>query len=196
MEIDENNFKAFRDTTKEEKLPPERAALHRMAQDNDCYKHDEVFWLILRWGGIRARNAKRLVGDSDAIKVFTELREQNIDRFAAFDAFNKLPSNGLGISFFTKLIFFASKPFEKGYILDQWTSKAVNQLYSCAERPSRNVIPMKGDYPCPNNTSDTYRDFCNCVETVAGMLDECDPELAEFRLFKWPERPKKARTEV
>ncbi len=82
---------------------------------------------------------------------------------------------GLGIPFFTKLIFFFRGD---GYILDQWTAKSAKLL-----APALSINVYKTG-PAPNNTSKQYEEFCKFVEELAEKMgNHWKPSHSETGMF-------------
>jgi hypothetical protein len=67
---------------------------------------------------------------------------------------------GLGISFYTKLLFFFRiKP--DAYILDQFTAKSAKLLFDDCK-----IVLNSSGYPDPTNTPDSYKWFCTALENM------------------------------
>lgn len=76
---------------------------------------------------------------------------------------------GLGISFYTKLLFFL-RPIQDAYMLDQWTAKSILLLQF---PPVIRLGPRgtNGFYRAhPNTTQIEYERFCQAVEALRGVL--------------------------
>jgi hypothetical protein len=107
------------------------------------------------------------------------------EREKAFDLFcNGSPIEGLGISYYTKVIFFFlhGANGSRGYIVDKWTSLSISRLYA--------VIPNPG--PVPLNAASApawaaphyYESFCGFIDFIAVQMGAdwtgSDVELAFF----------------
>lgn len=123
---------------------------------------------VMAWGGrgVDSRNYRlSLEADSRTalIAILTHLRVSKANRQTDFSAMQKAAANikGLGISFYTKLLFFfREKP--DAYILDQFTAKSVNLLFD----PCPIILTTSG-YPHPDNTPEAYEWFCAAAEALA-----------------------------
>jgi hypothetical protein len=134
---------------------------------------------IFAWGGMHLENRNRLIKDLSWLDVAQDIRDGNLSRKSAFDAFRVLRRrkklSGLGPAFFTKLIYFlsprASAP-PYAYIMDQWASRTVNLLVGCnvvlldvidVSRWEANGTSVKCTTTysvSDNNTGDHYENFC------------------------------------
>ena len=147
----------------------------------------------LAWGGMRI-NHRDMVFDpkhvSEWYKVADQLRQGNISRSDAYDAFSELRRagklKGMGPAYFTKLIYFlmpkndAKHP--RGFIMDQWAGCSVNLL--CGHgivRLNSNTrwIKKAGDIRTETsfvvsdlNTGKQYEEFCSVIERLADQLGE------------------------
>ena len=136
---------------------------------------------ILAWGGMRVDNARRLFNKWDYVNpIIEKIRSGSIEtRKLAYQLFfcsraeGHLP--GLGVSYYTKLICFLNHELN-AFILDQWTGKSINLLW---HEP---FIKFDGNRVNDKNNSDTYEEFCQRIEELAGLL-RVKPLDAEERLF-------------
>jgi hypothetical protein len=128
-------------------------------------------------------------------------------RMEAFDLFtSKSPIKGLGISYFTKLLYFFLPNYIPAYVLDNWTAKSVSKLAEHADMPIQDWIDKYSKtsrWPGPKRkpektstygqfignivnwkTSDHYEQYCQFIEDLAGRLKwdggASDVELALF----------------
>ncbi len=97
------------------------------------------------------------------IAILTKLRASQRGRQDDFDAMQKAAENikGLGISFYTKLLFFFRKK-DDAYILDQFTAKSAKLLFV----PCQIVLNSSG-YPDADNKPSSYEWFCAAAEAQA-----------------------------
>ena len=145
---------------------------------------------ILAWGGMRYNSRDDLIkGDNyDWLGVCENIRNGTLSRRDAFDALQELRKagklKGLGVAFFTKLIYFlqlgdaAKKP--GGYIMDQWASESVNLLTGedvvrldtswtlkwtrrGGETPQEVTSAVVSDL----NDGGNYEDFCLAMDKIA-----------------------------
>ena len=147
----------------------------------------------MAWGGQGAvASGKKHVASSWAAfpriaPILKSLRGGGHTRASAFKAFSGAGKiSGLGISFFTKLLYFFD-PSESFYIMDQWTAKSVNLLCDGV------IVRMSGDVPSNLNKCGNYQVFCEEIDAMAGLVGAPGAEVEE-RLFSqggrspWPWR--------
>ena len=122
---------------------------------------------VMAWGGrgVNSPNYRlSLSGPSRTalIAILKQLRISPQTRQADFDAMQRAAENikGLGISFYTKLLFFFRKK-DDSYILDQFTAKSAKLLFD----PCQIVLNSSG-YPAPDNTPASYEWFCASAEAM------------------------------
>ncbi len=123
----------------------------------------------MAWGGQGAGKSKRFAAEAwrsreQIAEHLTKLRAGNLSRTKAYELFlDDGNIRGLGPAYFTKLLYFFS-PTCDFYIMDQWTAKSVNLLNS------RHIVLMSGHAVSGLNTGANYVNYCNEVETIAGLL--------------------------
>jgi len=146
---------------------------------------------ILSWGGIRRSNALKAFENSQIwLPICEKIRDGKLSRQEAYDNFiylrNKSNLNGMGPAFFTKLIFyFMNRRINSGYIMDQWTSRSINLLFSTDVVKCKLINKNKtNEYAIvsDNNNSENYEEFCLCVEKIAKLIN-LSPEATELSLF-------------
>lgn len=149
--------------------------------------------LILSWGGMRRGTLQRELfkNHRDWLPLIDEIRYSKFSRFDAFREFQKLRNSskieGLGVAYFTKLIYFFGKLNSKqGYILDQWTGKSANLLRLDNSDISR--IRFTGNWVNDSNSPEIYENFCLFIEFLSKKLsadwqNEVRPDQAELCLF-------------
>ncbi len=123
---------------------------------------------VMAWGGrgVDSRNY-RLSLEAQSRKnlgvILEALRKSTNDRQKDFEEMKRAAANikGLGISFYTKLLFFFRKKPD-AYILDQFTAKSSSLLFD----PCPVILTTSG-YPDPNTTPESYESFCSNVEALA-----------------------------
>lgn len=123
---------------------------------------------VMAWGGrgVDSRNYRLSLEENSRTElraILTHLRTSTTDRQTDFDAMKRAAGNikGLGISFYTKLLFFfRGEP--DAYILDQFTAKSAKLLFD----PCLVILTTSG-YPCLCNTPGNYEQFCTAVEALA-----------------------------
>ena len=122
---------------------------------------------VMAWGGrgVDRRNYRLSLSKPSRralIAILTQLRASQRRRQDDFDAMQKAAENikGLGISFYTKLLFFFRKK-DDAYILDQFTAKSAKLLFDPCQ-----IVLNSSDYPDPDNTPASYEWFCATVEAM------------------------------
>lgn len=122
---------------------------------------------VMAWGGrgVESRNYRLSLSPASLpclIKILTEIRGSIGKRKSDFTDMQWAAKHikGLGISFYTKLLFFFRKR-PNAYILDQFTAKSAKLLFD----PCKVVLNSSG-YPDPGNTPDAYEWFCSSVEKL------------------------------
>jgi len=136
---------------------------------------------IISWGGIKAtKYQKNLFKRTEWFDVCNKIRNGEIKtREDAYQSFQLLRTSkklpGLGPAFFTKLICFLN-PSLNGYIMDQWTAKSVNLIFTPSIKLSKYGQVMD------SNSSAVYEDFCIKIEELAVLL-KTTPINAEEIIF-------------
>ena len=122
---------------------------------------------IMAWGGRNFRNYRLSLENNNSTKVVelvTYLRKSTASREIDFDyaqtAATKIP--GIGISFYTKLLFFLRKTPD-AYILDQWTAKSAMVLF-----PNTGIELTYAGLPHPKTSAKNYGDFCRAIDGCVG----------------------------
>lgn len=122
---------------------------------------------VMAWGrrGVHSPNYKLSLSAesrSALIPILKELRESTRCRQSDFEAMKLAAKNikGLGISFYTKLLFFFRENPD-AYILDQFTAKSAKLLFDPCQ-----VILNSSGYPDPSNTPASYEWYCASVEEM------------------------------
>lgn len=150
-----------------------------------------LYAAVMAWGG-REKDSRNyrisLEGESlkDLRVALDHLRTSRANRQQDFADLQKAAWNirGLGISFYTKLLFFlrqqrASDP--PAYILDQFTTKSARLLFlDCP------IQLTAGGYPHPETRAEDYEWFCAALEDLGRHIDPQDPwtgEEVEMALF-------------
>jgi hypothetical protein len=159
------------------------------------------FLAMAAWGSMNRRHARSALESWNHWGAIVEaIRAPKITRAAAYGMFLEAHRNGLmpgiGPAYFTKLIMFV-RPDLRGYIMDQWTGKAVEvlstdgfQLHFSTHGSSHRITP--------HNTALAYEEFCSRMDQLAlvqlGLenLESLTPIQAhdfESRLFSKGGRP-------
>jgi hypothetical protein len=143
---------------------------------------------IMAWGGRNFYNYRLSLQGQNLQKV-KELVEHLFNSKAShLDDFNhtKLVAEeikGLGISFFTKLLFFLRSE-DNAYILDKWTARSFYILFPGTVRLSSAGLPH------PATTGQEYEKFCSQIDACVGPTGWGSPwdtgETVERTLFDKP----------
>lgn len=135
---------------------------------------------IMAWGGQRYNHAVTMFKKFSMVDpIINDMRSERICPVEAFSRFRALALEnkiGLGVAFFTKLIFFFYAR-DKAYILDQWTAKSVNLLSK-----NKNVVLMTSNYVNLNNTEKNYSDYIDHIRKLQLDLGLCGEEV-ELAIF-------------
>lgn len=122
---------------------------------------------VMAWGGrgVDSRNYRLSLSKASRaalIPILKQLRASKASRQEDFDAMKQAAQNitGLGISFYTKLLFFLRKEAD-AYILDQFTAKSATLLFD----PCQVVLTPSG-YPDPDTAPAAYAWFCAAAEAL------------------------------
>jgi hypothetical protein len=154
------------------RIPGESEAILNRDQVREVARDMEVHSLvayacIMAWGGRNFRNYRLSLENNNSTKVVelvTYLRKSTASREIDFDytqtAAARIP--GLGISFYTKLLFFLRKTRD-AYILDQWTAKSAKVLF-----PRAGVKLTSAGLPDPKTSAKNYGDFCRAIDGCVG----------------------------
>lgn len=142
-------------------------------QVREICRHSDTHVLIgyicaMAWGaqglGPTRRHAQRAwAARSLLIPLLERIKAGGLSRAQAYDLLNKARIEGLGPSYFTKLIFFFM-PLPDAYIMDQWTAKSINYLVG------KNVVRLGGHAPSRSNTGAVYEEYCVLVEKLRDHL--------------------------
>lgn len=107
------------------------------------------------------------------LHLLNALRISPNDRRSDFDVATKAKVRGLGIAFFTKVLYFF-RPNPDAYILDQWTAKSACILFSPSpvRIGSRGLVTGSNAYYGPHSktTADEYEAFCSAVDGLLPVL--------------------------
>jgi len=137
----------------------------------------EAYAVAMAWGGQHRRWFRTSLASPTLVGLLTEfrfgsgLRDQD---FSMTQAVSK-DITGLGISYFTKLLYFF-RPQGNAYILDQWTAKSMQALRT-------GVLRLDGDMPARDTSSAEYVMFCEMCERLTREFPGWAPEQIEQALF-------------
>ena len=149
---------------------------------------------VMAWGGrgVDSRNYRLSLSEpsrSALTSILRQLRASKANRQEDFAAMQKASQNitGLGISFYTKLLFFFRKKAD-AYILDQFTAKSAKLLLE----PCQVVLTTSG-YPHPDNIPAAYVWFCAAAEALGSSRtppptwtgEQVEQAMFDIRGGKW-----------
>ena len=148
----------------------DRAAVQRVARDP---KIDPLvaYAAAMAWGGRNFSNYRYSLeskSGENLIKILSVLRVSNSNRQQDFKRTQKACDSikGLGISFYTKLLYFF-RPASDAYILDQWTAKSAILLFP--------DCPIKLTYsgmPSPVTKPEDFAWFCRALECLGERIHD------------------------
>jgi hypothetical protein len=165
---------------------PQVGLLNRYQVRSVCINpHVDVlvaYAVAMAWGGQDMGYFRTSVVSPNLHNLLLQLRGSVNNRAEDF-AITQMAAahiHGLGISFYTKLLYFF-RPDPNAYILDQWTVKSARLLsHPCG-------VDMIGELPDPKTTSSQYDWFCAELERMAPVLWPTIPhvtgEATEIAIF-------------
>jgi hypothetical protein len=126
----------------------------------------EAYCTAMSWGVQNLTHFRTSISKDDGSRSRLEglLAELRASRATRMEDFNKTQQacasiKGLGISFFTKLLFFF-RPSEDAYILDQHTAKSAHLLFE------HSPVLVRNHMPHPETDGSQYADFCEALENL------------------------------
>ncbi len=150
---------------------------------------------VMAWGrrGVKSPNYRKSLEPGPRqrlVAILRDLRNSARSRSDDFAAMWKAAEtiNGLGISYYTKLLFFF-RPRQDCYILDQFTAKSSRIL---SDPPV--VRLTSAYYPEPDTSQQEYENFCLWLDREAGNLsmlgtrwtaEQVEQALFDQRGGKW-----------
>ena len=145
----------------------DRADVHKICRDHTIDPL-VVYAAIMAWGSRDFSNFWKTLEQpfrGRLIKLIEDLRTSSRSRSADFAYAQNAAAgiDGLGISYFTKLLFFL-RPANDAYILDQFTAKSSLLLFEDCP------IRIQQKMPHPRTTADDYEWFCQQIEKLAENL--------------------------
>jgi len=179
-----------------------RGDIFNVVENGDLLK---AFFLIMLWGGIREKNLKSTllyinkVGEQ---KIRGDLKRVSnlVNEGKVSDAFTLLKDgechiDGVGVSFFTKLLFFFdnTKLGERALIFDRWSKKE-----HCALLISDNTVDYKNYYTLiksgnkvdaycnVSKEQDLFIDYNKRMKDIASIIGQPNVGLVEEYLFGIP----------
>jgi hypothetical protein len=141
------------------------------------------FVAVMSWGKMRHDSGRRAWQVKERwAPLIREIEGPGLSRSDAYALFKLARANrntrlnGLGVAYFTKLLFFL-RPVANAYIMDQWTGKSINLLFRGAK-----TVRFSAAAVSDQNTEADYDCFCERIEFVAKQLG-VEPAEAEKRIF-------------
>jgi len=124
----------------------------------------EAYAIAMAWGGQNRDHFRSSVIAPSLPKLLRQLRSGG-NRLSDFDITQTAANHikGLGISFYTKLLYFF-RPTPDAYILDQWTAKSARLLFNPCQ------ISLNYELPDPDTTPAQYEWFCAQLDNFAPIL--------------------------
>jgi len=148
------------------------------------------FLAIAAWGSMNREHAASATREwSNWSHLLQQVRSADFNRGKAYEAFDgayrRREMPGVGPAYFTKFVMYL-RPDLRGYILDQWTGKAVEVLSADGFR-----LHFDQHRLSPRNSSQDYEAFCKRMDELASIccgtdLEDLLPKQAhafESRLF-------------
>jgi hypothetical protein len=144
-------------------------ALNRSQIIGLCHDSDVnvlvAYAAVMAWGGRNYHNYQLSLEDKNHLRlipILETLRSSTQSRQEDFTAMQQAAESikGLGISFYTKLLFFM-RPTSDAYILDQFTAKSAGLLFD----DCRVALNYSG-YPDPKTPPISYEWFCDAIEKL------------------------------
>ncbi len=128
-----------------------------------------AYAVAMAWGEQRDDHFAVSISSSALPVLLEELRTSKNSREHDFGVTAAAGIDGLGIAFYTKLLYFF-RPAADAYILDQWTAKSAHLLFSPA--PMRLGSPGEDGYygPHPATTPKEYEAFCASLDGLGATL--------------------------
>lgn len=171
------------DVLGETRLDLPSTSLTRAALRTYCTSDADVldcYLAVMAWGGQNAgvagrartlktwRHGQALI--RDRLEALRSERPNRADAFSLFSGRNRVP--GLGVAFFTKLLYFFAPQSAAGadrYILDQWTAKSVILLAGRRVISISRADAKRKASECVTrlNTPAIYEAYCTELEALA-----------------------------
>lgn len=172
------------------KIKLDRSQVRKVCLDRQIHPL-VAYACVMAWGGRNFSNYRRSIASESVdalVGLLKHLRDSKQSRKNDFAHTQNVVSgiNGLGISFYTKLLFFF-RPNDDSYILDQWTAKSALVLFSgCGVRVNSAGLPR------PDTSPEVYEAFCRAIEVFGTELgpnwttgEEVERTLFDHPRGKW-----------
>jgi hypothetical protein len=154
---------------------------------------------ILAWGGMSHGNPGKFWSKTNCaeplIRIIHEMRctDQNIDPVDAFMLFHKAWSKNdlpyMGISFYTKILFFffpGSSEIEAP-IIDQFVAKSLDVLF-CTDSKHPNFLGSDGypkQYQNSQHARSSYQRYLSCLDTLRQQPELCTQTKFSRSHIEW-----------
>ena len=150
--------------------PLTRGEVRGICRDPACTA-EAKYACVMAWGGQQFNNFDSSIAAPALVPLIQALFGSANTRAADFATAQAQSAAilGLGISFYTKLLFFL-RPATDAYSLDQWTAKSITLLQSQPiihlTRPANNGFCRAE----PNTTPNEYEAFCRALDAMSAIL--------------------------
>lgn len=126
---------------------------------------------IMAWGGQRRAHFTASILAPALPALISALVASVNNRTVDFDNTKAACAHihGLGISFYTKLLFFL-RPTQDAYILDQWTAKSISLITHPNPIPLSPLCSNGYLAACPTTTGAQYDAFCSQIDYLATTM--------------------------
>jgi len=172
----------------------DRTFVRKVCQDSHVDPF-AAYIVAMAWGGRDMGNFRYTLDcQAQIVTLIAKLRKSGNSRDYDFDKVQAAAKSikGLGISFYTKLLYFF-RPMSDAYILDKWTAMACYILF--VPQPIRLVKrPDKSGHRAPeiDTTGQEYEKFCAEIDQLSGFLWpglSIAGDVAEMAMFGVPPIP-------
>lgn len=155
----------------------------------------DAYCVAMAWGGQRRNHFRNSITADNLVPFLDQLR--NYHPASRAGGFNLAKGhaqtiNGLGISFYTKLLYFFL-PEPTSYILDKWTALSVSALFedSPIGLMNTNWHPVNA-LPHPQTSGHQYQRYCEYLDALALEMEQVNPlgwtgETMEMAIFDRPD---------
>jgi len=166
-----------------------RAEVRKVCEDEQV---DDLvaYCVVMRWGGRNPQNFRLSIADGSRLTLEAMLKRLRGSTRPRSEDFAKVKEacrsiRGLGISFYTKLLFFF-RAKEDAYILDQWTAKSARLIFDLPPVELANT-----HFPSSDTTPQQYEDFCTKLEDLRDSFSPpwATGEEVERAVFSAPGKP-------
>ncbi len=110
--------------------------------------------------------------EAELENIIQNFRLNSYSRSWTYERLKRMNFRGCRPAYYSKLIFFFGNG--NSYIMDQWTSKSIELLWTGVDKTKRIgiIFDQKGNYVQANNHSGLYEEFCNRLEYLTLIINE------------------------